>query len=305
MADVRVEAFAKVNLGLRVLYRRPDGFHELRTVFQTISLADKLEVTYRPGPGIEVELSCNLPELAGPDNLAARAARRLLETAGAGGRVRIHVEKRIPVGAGLGGGSSDAAAVLKALAARIRPRPDARLLRQVAAELGSDVAFFLLGGRALGLGRGDEVYPLPDGPARWLVVAAPSFSVSTAEAYRLLSRDLTTAAAHDKIYRFGSAIWASERGPAEDFAAGMENDFESVVFGLHPELQILKARLGRLGARPALLCGSGSAVLGLCADRRQALRVRDSANGKGVRCLAARTIGRRRYEARWRRWLRA
>src|SRR6185503_1806064 len=112
MPTVRVEALAKVNLGLHVLYRRPDQYHELRTVFQTISLSDRIGVEYRRRGGPTVELDCTRSDLASPDNLAARAARRLLETTGDQGRVRIQLEKRIPVGAGLGGGSSDAAAVL-------------------------------------------------------------------------------------------------------------------------------------------------------------------------------------------------
>ncbi len=304
MQRLRVQALAKINLGLRVLYRRPDDFHELRTVFQTVSLADQLEVSYRRrSAGVSVELSCNRPELAGAENLAAVAATRFLEAAGARGRVEIHLEKRIPAGAGLGGGSSDAAAVLLALASRLRPRPNPRLLLRVAARLGSDVPFFLLGGTALGLGRGAELYPLRDAAGRWIVVAAPPFAVSTADAYRLLGPNLTTKACQDKIDRFGSSIWASELGLVEDFAASMENDFEPVVFRMHPELETLKARLSRLGARPALLCGSGSAVFGAFADRRQALRARESLNLQDTRCFVARTVGRSVYRARWRRWL--
>jgi 4-diphosphocytidyl-2-C-methyl-D-erythritol kinase len=229
MPGVAVQALAKVNLGLRVLYRRPDGYHELRTVFQTISLADRIEVRYRRAGERRVELTCSRAELEGADNLAARAAARLLEATGSGGEVHIHLEKRIPIGAGLGGGSSDAAAALCALASMLRPQPERRLLLRLAGELGSDVPFFLLGGRALGLGRGSELYPLPDGPQRWVLVVAPPFAVSTAEAYRRLNPDLTSGGRDDKIDRFSSDICASEQGLEAEWTAGAENDFEDVV----------------------------------------------------------------------------
>ncbi len=303
MPSVTVQAPAKVNLGLHVLYQRPDGFHELRTVFQTISLADRIRVEYEPRGGPGVELTCTRGDLEGPGNLAARAAQRLLEAAGRGGRVRIHLEKRIPVAAGLGGGSSDAAAVLRAVAHLARPRPEPEVVWRVAAELGSDVPFFLLGGRALGVGRGTEVYPLAEGPARWLVIAAPATPAPTAEAYRRLGPHLTTSCWEDKIYRFSSRICTLEQGQAGAFRQDLENDFEAVVFQMHPELETVKARLVALGARPALLCGSGSALFGVFRDRRQALRARDSLDpAEGARFVAS-TVSRAAYQARWRRWL--
>ncbi len=300
-------ALAKVNLGLRVLYRRADDFHEIRTVFQTISLADKLELEYRRGgKARSVDLTCNRPELSGPQNLAARAALRLLEATGSRGRVRLRLTKRIPVGAGLGGGSSDAAAVLLALGSLLRPEPDWELLHRVAEELGSDVPYFLVGGRALGAGRGTDVYAIPDISPQWMIVVAPGVEVSTAEAYRRLSPRLTTASYDDKIDRFYSSFSALERGPgglARDFRVGLENDFEPVVFRMHPELEKLKARLKRLGARPALLCGSGSALFGMFAGREQALRARNSLELDDGCCFVVKTVGRSGYYARWRRWL--
>ncbi|MBI3664865.1 MAG: 4-(cytidine 5'-diphospho)-2-C-methyl-D-erythritol kinase [Acidobacteria bacterium] len=303
MSAIRVEALAKINLGLRVLYRRPDNFHELRTVFQTISLADRIDLQYRRSGGPAIELTCNRAELSGLHNLAARAARRLLEATGNIGRVSLQLEKRIPVGAGLGGGSSDAAAVLWALGSLLRPLPPRELLFHLAAELGSDVPYFLLGGRALGVGRGTEVYPLADSPARWLLVVAPSIAVSTAEAYRRLAPHLTSSRWEDKIDRFCSVICVPEQGPARDFKLDPENDFEAVVFRLYPELERLKARLGELGARPALLCGSGSALFGLFADRRQALRARDSFDLDDGDRFVVKTVGRADYQTRWRGWL--
>ena len=307
MPTLRVQALAKVNLGLYVLYRRPDDFHELRTVFQTISLADHIEVNYRPSGGPSVGLECNWPELAGADNLAARAARLLLEETGSKARVALRLEKRILAGAGLGGGSSDAAAVLMALASLLRPRPEGTLVRKLAGRLGSDVPFFLTGGRALGIGRGEEIYPLPEGPTSHLVVVSPHVPVSTAEAYRRLSPGLTSEAYEGKIDRFCSTVCAFERqgreGPARGFQAGLENDFESVVFQMHPELRKWKARLEQEGACPALLCGSGSALFGIFTGRRQALRARESLELEDGRSFAVQTVGRTGYRARWRKWL--
>ena len=315
MPTLTFQALAKVNLGLRVLYRRPDSFHELRTVFQTISLADRIELDYRRSTPRSVELTCNRPELSGPDNLAHRAASRLLEETGSVGRVRIHLEKRIPTGAGLGGGSSDAAAVVLALSSLLRPQPPWALIRKLAGGLGSDVPFFLVGGRALGLGRGAEIYPLADAPARWMLVAAPPLQVSTAEAYRSLSLTLTTGSWEDKIHRFGSSVCEAERGAplgapfgpgrglTQDFRVELENDFESVVFQMHPELENLKTRLRRLGAYPALLCGSGSALFGMFASRQQALRARDSLDLENGGCFVVKTVSRAGYRALWRKWL--
>lgn len=252
--SARVRALAKINLDLRVLGKRPDGYHELRTVFQTISLADTLEVSFTPGRKASVELE---DALQIPDNLAARAARLALDAMRISGKVHIRLTKRIPMGAGLGGGSSNAAAVLLALpvlAGRVIPLP---WLCEMASELGSDVTFFLLGGRAAGIGRGTELFPLPDGPARAGILIAPGVHVSTVDAYRRLSPRLTTELQQNKIVTFSSELWAE--GVAESGC----NDFEAVVFEQHPRLAALKRRLGRAGAAPALMSGSGSAVFGL------------------------------------------
>src|ERR1035437_6745700 len=165
--QARVRALAKINLDLRVLGKRSDGFHELRTVFQTISLADTLEIAYTPERKTVISLVDNL---AIADNLVVRAARLTMEAMRATGRIEMRLTKRIPMGAGLGGGSSDAAAVLLALPAlvgRIQGRslslPE---LSAIGEQLGSDVPFFLLGGTAVGIGRGSELFPLPDAPAQ-------------------------------------------------------------------------------------------------------------------------------------------
>src|SRR5581483_2736528 len=187
--QARVRALAKINLDLRVLGKRPDGYHELRTIFQTISLADTIEIAFTPQPKTSIELE---DPHGIPDNLVVRAARLVMGAARVHGKVEIRLTKRIPMGAGLGGGSSDAAAVLLALpvlAGRILSLPT---LSDLAAQLGSDVTFFLQGGTAVGIGRGSEVFPMPDIPARPGVLIAPGVHVSTADAYRRLSPNLTT-----------------------------------------------------------------------------------------------------------------
>ena len=158
---VRLRSLAKINLDLRVLHKRPDGFHELRTIFQTISLADTIDVEYQRGRS-KIELKSNIDI---PGNLIVKAADLVMRATRAKGQLRIRLTKRIPMGSGLGGGSSNAAAMLLALPAILNKKIALEKLMELAAELGSDVPFFLIGGTAVGLGRGTELYPLPDVPA--------------------------------------------------------------------------------------------------------------------------------------------
>jgi len=293
---------AKINLGLRVLNRRSDGYHELRTVFQTISLADQLTIHYDPRGDGEVLLDCDVPSLATSDNLAVRAAQSLLRAGGWPGNVAIDLKKRIPVGAGLGGGSSDAAALLLALRRMLKPRPHLALLAEVAAGLGSDVPFFLQGGRAVGLGRGEEVYPLADQPRRRLVLVAPEIFVSTAEAYRSLrkSRARLTAAERQLIINgFQVNIVASEESGTLDPAKLPINDFESVVFQQFPALKEWKNRLLEAGASVAMMSGSGSAVFGVFSSLRRAQEARKVLRGVGGKVYLAETIDRSACQASW------
>src|SRR5450759_3774899 len=161
--QARVRALAKINLDLRVLGKRSDGFHELRTVFQTISLGDTLEIAYTPARKTTLSLEDDL-QIA--DNLVLRAARLAMEAMRATGRIEMRLTKRIPMGAGLGGGSSDAAAVLLALPALVGRSLSLPKLSAIGEQLGSDVSFFLLGGTAVGIGRGSELCPLPDAPSQ-------------------------------------------------------------------------------------------------------------------------------------------
>ncbi len=288
-----VPALAKINLDLRVLGKRPDGYHELRTIFQTISLSDSLEIAFTPGRKTLIEL---IDELQIPDNLVTRAARAVMEATRARGRVEMRLVKRIPMGAGLGGGSSDAAAVLLGLPVLVGRVLDLRKLSELGQELGSDVPFFLLGGTAAGIGRGTELFPLPDAPSRPGVLVAPGVHVNTAQAYRDLSPRLTTESQQNKIVSFQSHTLGGICEPA------FENDFESVVFEQHRSLAAWKRRLQRAGAQVALMTGSGSALFGLFEDSQAAARAIDLL-GDRSKTYRMKLVSRERYRALWGRAL--
>jgi 4-diphosphocytidyl-2-C-methyl-D-erythritol kinase len=263
---VEVKAFAKVNLDLRVLGTRPDGYHELRTVFQTIALHDTIRLRAVDGP---VSLSCGTAGVPlDASNLVWRAASRLWAAIGRPGEptgVAIEIDKGIPLQSGLGGGSADAAAGLAGLARLWGPVPG-DVVRDVAAALGADVPFFLTGGTALGLGRGEEIYPLVDMPPHAVVIVTPPFGVSTVEAYRWYDEDRAAGrkeAVHD--LQPLPVPWPSR-------AAQMVNDLEPPVMRRHPEIGQLRARLREAGAVAAAMSGSGSAVFGLFARRATAAR---------------------------------
>ena len=265
-AAASVAAPAKVNLFLRVLHRRADGFHELDTLFQAVSLHDdvRVELGASVGAASGIELRVNGPDL-GPveDNLAYRAAARLREVAGVDDPVRIELTKRIPAGAGLGGGSSDAAAVLKCLAA-LTGFSDTAALHAAAAELGSDVPFFL-GRSALsrGSGRGEVLSELAPLPEAVLVLALPEVHVATGGAYAALAAHRGTGGAVTPAPDDGFRTW-------DAVAAAASNDFEAVVASKHPEIEACLAGLRQRGARFALLSGSGAASFGVFDDTEHA-----------------------------------
>ncbi len=293
----RVRALAKVNLDLRVLNKRPDGYHDLRTVYQTISLADTIDIDVSPARRTSIHLDSNVSI---ENNLVVRAARLVLDALRKPACVSFRLTKRIPMGAGLGGGSSDAAAVLLALPVLAGRSLPLESLHRLAAELGSDVPFFLIGGAAVGVGRGTELYPLPDlAPARGLVVA-PTVHVSTADAYGTLGRKLTLDAPGNIINSFQCCVWRSvlERGPA---ATG--NDFEDSVLRQYPRLKSLKRKLIRLGADPAMMTGSGSAFFGLFPTRAAVERALPYFREEKVFPIVL--VSRARYRAIWRRSLAA
>ncbi|HXG55483.1 MAG TPA: 4-(cytidine 5'-diphospho)-2-C-methyl-D-erythritol kinase [Vicinamibacterales bacterium] len=286
-----VRAHAKINLDLRILGMRPDGYHELRTVFQSIELHDTLTCSGRPGPFALKSRSTAIP--LDQTNLVWRAAAALWRALGRGGDptdTAVTLEKVIPTEAGLGGGSADAAAALLACA-RLWGGAPITLLREVAAGIGADVAFFLSGGTALGLGRGEEIYPLVDLPQHWVVVVRPAFGVSTAEAYAWYDEDRTAGVKEQRELQVLPVPWPSR-------AAQMINDLEPPVVRRHPEISEIRAQLREGGAVAAAMSGSGSAVFGLFRTRHGAAKVlRPLAKG-GARTILTRTLTRAEHERR-------
>jgi 4-diphosphocytidyl-2-C-methyl-D-erythritol kinase len=285
-----VRAYAKINLDLRVLGMRPDGFHELRTVFQTISLHDTITCVPREGPFAIECTTAGVP--LDETNLIWRAAAALWRALRRRGPVRdivVRLEKRIPLQAGLGGGSADAAAALVGLAAAWRVPLRPAQMSDVAATLGADVPFFLAGGTALGLGRGDEVYPLADMPRHWIVLLVPGFSVSTSEAYGWW--DAERELARGPIVREPQHV----PGPWPSRAAQMINDLEIPIARHHPEIDQMKAALRRAGAVAAAMSGSGSAVFGLFQKRREAAAAVRKLSGLGWQVGFTESVGRGDY----------
>jgi 4-diphosphocytidyl-2-C-methyl-D-erythritol kinase len=262
--SVRLPAFAKINLCLHVLGRRPDGYHELRTIFQAISLHDTLELSLVSRPGITLETNdAELP--AGPENLVYRAIEAVGCEIEFRGGIQARLEKRIPVARGLGGGSSDAAAALIGMLRLTKKKLPLDRLMEIAAGLGADVPFFLFGGRALAVNRGDEIYPLADAPPRTIVVVSPrGIGVSTKDAYQWVSAELTNRAKPLNIWGFCALCWSRQ--------GRVSNDFEGPVFSRHPRLGEIRDGLLERGAADAALAGSGSAVFGVFRNPAQARR---------------------------------
>ena len=284
-------AHAKVNLDLRVLGVRPDGYHELRTVFQAIELHDTLVCSDVPGP---FTLKCRTPNVPLDDsNLIWKAAAALWTALGRAGEIRdavVQIEKKIPVESGLGGGSADAAAALMAFA-RLWGGAPITLLREVGATIGADVPFFLSGGTALGLGRGEEIYPLVDLPPHFVVIVRPPFGVSTAEAYAWYDEDRTAGYRENRERQQLPVPWPSR-------AAQMVNDLEPPVLRRHQEIAGLKVQLRELGASAAAMSGSGSAVFGLFRSRAAAERAVKPLSKNGAKALVTRTLSRAEHERR-------
>jgi 4-diphosphocytidyl-2-C-methyl-D-erythritol kinase len=268
MPGVNLKAFAKINMRLEVLGRRADGYHELRTIFQSISLHDTLELEPLRGSRVELVLEGDAGLAAEPagGNLVCRAIEAARREIGWRRGIRARLVKRIPVGRGLGGGSSDAAAALVGMMRLMRAEiPTARLM-ELGASLGADVPFFLFGGTALGIGRGDEIYPLPDGPRLTVMVVSPrDIAVRTADAYRWLGARLTKRPGAHKLWTFCALCWSAQE-------VRLFNDFEAPVFPRYPRLRKIKRELLQEGAAEASLAGSGSAVFALFRNPAQARR---------------------------------
>jgi 4-diphosphocytidyl-2-C-methyl-D-erythritol kinase len=266
--SVRIPAFAKINSCLHIVAKRPDGYHELRTIFQTISLHDTLHISLDQGSdGFSFFFDSDDPTLPlGGENLVVRAVNAFDHEFGLRGNLTIHLQKKIPIARGLGGGSSDAAAMLIGLMRLYEVTPPLPKILKLASGLGADVPFFLFGGRALAVGRGDEIYPLPDSPRRSVVVVSPKgIGVSTKSAYEWASAELTKDSEPHKLFRFCALCWSRQESPPS-------NDFEGPVFRRHPRLEEIRAGLLKRGAADAALAGSGSAVFGIFRNPAQARR---------------------------------
>ena len=291
---MNLPAYAKVNLDLRILGVRADGFHDLKTIFQSLALHDVLTFTARRGA---FAIECDNPKIpTDKRNLVWKAASLLWQTMGGRGNVPrnavVHLRKRVPEQAGLGGGSANAAVAILGLARLWKLPIDVPTLSRVAAAVGSDVPFFLVGGTALGLGRGDDIYPLVDLPRTYVVIVRPQFGVSTAEAYgwfdtepRRRIRDATRRA-------------LPEQWP--DWAVNLRNDLEPAVGRHHPTIGRIKQALLGAGAAYAAMSGSGSAVFGLFERADAAKRTAADLSRPGWVVVCTRTLTRREYGTRLR-----
>ena len=280
-------AFAKVNLGLEVLGKRDDGYHELRTILQTVGLHDELSFS-RENEGIS--LTTNDPDVGtGPENLVYRAASLLAASASSSGLgVSIHLEKNVPPGLGLGGGSADAAVTLLALDELWdlhTPAPD---LHQLAASIGMDVPFFLYGGTALVVGRGDEVYPLAVEVDWPIVLILPDFSISTASAYASLR--LTKRRSGFTLQHF---VWTSPC--VRDRLGELVNHLEGATGSHTTQIQEYKQVLLDRGALATMMSGSGSAVFGVFQDEHSARSVANALTREGFEAVATSTLTRQAY----------
>ena len=278
-----VRAFAKINLGLEVLRRRPDRYHDIRTLFQSIDLADTIEL--EPAPDGMIRLEGDDPSVPWDGtNLIFQAARLLQEKTGTSAGVSIRVAKAVPPGKGLGGGSSDAALTLYALNRLWSLGLAADTLAGLALNLGSDVPYFLHGGLCLGESRGEALTRLPDFRPLPCVLLFPPYPLLTADVYAGLGPFLTSEGKDSKIMRFlGTG----------DFGL-LENDLELVIFRRHPELDGFKRIFTDQGAMLSLVTGSGSAVFGLFSDGEKAREAHDKLCGQSVVRLAA-TLPREGY----------
>jgi 4-diphosphocytidyl-2-C-methyl-D-erythritol kinase len=322
-----VRAFAKINLGLKIGRLRPDGFHELRTLYQTIALHDIVRVDVQAGSGIEIRCDNPLVPLD-QSNTCHKIAERVLRQTKARGKIVVQIDKRLPVQGGLGAASSNGVATMLGLERALGAKLTSEEKLHIAAAVGSDLPLFLVGGTVLGTGRGEEVSPLPDLPTLHLVVVTPPVGVSTPAAFarwdEMVARDaeLTGADAAGTINKLGQGVFdwpnenifsqaASASEPASGVPAvggdraetllldlvraGIENDFERVVFPEYPELREVKRVLEREGARYASLSGSGSALYGLFPSGEAAQAAAERMTAAGHAAVATTTLGRKDY----------
>jgi len=267
------KAPAKINLMLDVLRKRPDGFHEVEMIMTMVDLADRLELSEMPRDSIIISSQAGYIPLD-EKNLAFQAARLIKDRYDVKTGVHIHLDKRIPVAAGLAGGSSDAAATLRGLNRLWGLNIPAQELLELGAELGSDVPFCITGGTALATGRGEKLTPIGSPPQCWVILAKPPINVSTAEVYgRLRSNNI---AVHPSSRLMRKAI---EEGSFQDVCDKLGNVLEEVTLKLHPEVQQLKEAMIKLGADGVLMSGSGPTVFGLVSKQSKVARIYNGLRG--------------------------
>jgi 4-diphosphocytidyl-2-C-methyl-D-erythritol kinase len=289
-------SFAKINWTLEVLGKRPDGYHELRTLLQTVSVADELDFEL-----IEqgTELRCEHPQLPLDEtNLICRAAQLLREATGCQQGVRVTIRKHLPLAAGLGGGSSNAAVTLLALQRLWDVRLETRDLFRLGARLGADVPFFFLGGTCLGVGRGDEVYPTTEITAAQLLLVNAGIAVPTREVYGNLPPELTNPGAVTKMPISLSTAYEAMSGlrqQTNESLPVLHNDLEPPVLSRHPLLAAIKQKLQAYGARGVLMSGSGSTLFALFDSEATRSVAQQGLQETGWWCAPARTLSRAEY----------
>lgn len=317
-------SFAKINLGLKIGARRTDGFHELCTVYQTLVLRDKIGVEVRSGSGIEIRCDdSRVPR--DQTNTCYKVADHVMKAVGTNGKVVIEIEKHLPVQGGLGAASSNAVVTMLALERALGIQLSQADKLRIAAEVGSDLPLFLVGGTVFGLGRGEQVYALPDLPALYLVIVTPTVGVSTPRAFarwdELVAQqpELTHSEGTGTINQSSVSVldWLAENvkqaeiGPASGVPAGggdraetllldlvrtgIENDFERVVFPEYPELREVKELLQREGAKWASLSGSGSTLYGVFESADEASAAAERMKAAGRAAVATRSLARQEY----------
>jgi 4-diphosphocytidyl-2-C-methyl-D-erythritol kinase len=258
-AVYNLPSFAKINVGLHVLGVRPDGYHEIETILQSIDLHDDIEFLFEPAKVLEIHITTDHPEIPSDEtNLIAQAIRIWAKVHQTSAKIQVQLTKRIPVGSGLGGGSSNAAATLVALLKYTETKFGDEALSRMAAEVGSDAPFFLYGGTVRATGRGEIIELLEDAPSKLVLLVHPKVHCSTVEVYKKLDEIGLTGSTNSNI------ISRDQRPESQrEVVSQFENDLEKVVFALYPEIASIKKRLLELGASAAALTGSGSTVYGL------------------------------------------